>query len=128
MRMAGGAVVMVVMMIVAMPGGAKTPVHHPSADDDDRDPRNSSEDADRMFRHHVLEEKQRAQPEHKHRDGMGEGDDGAQQYRVPDGAARPDQVGRDDRLPMSRRERMSGPQDERHGKRGKHHSRRDPLL
>ena len=52
----------------------------------------------------------------------------AQENSVFHGAARPHQVGRDDRLAMARRQRMDGAQTEGHRQTQQHHSQPQLAL
>ena len=105
------AAVVLVAMVVVVPvrvgaSMARAACEHGRADADDEQPGAQVDPRIELLRDDPLRQQQRHAAEREHAGGVSGGRDQAEEGGVPRRAARADQVGADDRLPVARRERV----------------------
>src|ERR1700687_1095710 len=120
--------VMIVTVVMMMAGGMNPLVQHPRTNSDNRQPGNRSQDPRHLFRHDVLKQKHGGQTQQEHAHRMRERHHRSQKNRVLDSAARTHQISRNNRLPMSGRERMRRAQNKSNTHCRTSHPRREFLL
>ena len=102
-------VVVVVVMVVA--ARAEALAKHRRADEDDEQPRDEREPRVELLRDDECGQAEGHESEREHAGGMRDRDRSAEEERMPRCPLRADEVRRDHRLPVPRREGMRGPQN-----------------
>ncbi len=125
------AVVVVVMVVcIAVPvrvGVARPAREHGGSDADHHQAGGEVEPRIEPVGDDPLREQEGHAAEREHAGGVGRGRDQPEQRRVPRCAARADEVGGDDRLPVAGRERVRGAPEERERERAEDHERAQML-